>query len=36
MKMETEVVSPAEGVIKDVLVQELDSVKAGQLLIELE
>ena len=36
MKMETEVVAPVEGVIKDVLVQELDSVKAGQLLIELE
>ncbi len=36
MKMETEVVCPCDGVIKDVLVQELDSVKAGQLLIELE
>ena len=36
MKMETEVVAPCNGVIKDVLVQELDNVKAGQLLIEFE
>lgn len=36
MKMETEVVAPCDGVIKDVLVQELDNVKAGQLLIEFE
>lgn len=36
MKMETEVVAPCDGVIKDVLVQELDSVKAGQLLVEFE
>ena len=36
MKMETEVTSPCDGVIKDVLVQELDSVKSGQLLVEFE
>lgn len=36
MKMETEVVSNIAGVVKDVLVQELDNVKAGQLLIEFE
>lgn len=36
MKMETEVVSPVDGVIKDILVKEMDNVKAGQLLVELE
>lgn len=36
MKMETEIVSKTDGVIKDIYVKEQDVVKAGQLVIELE
>ena len=36
MKMETEIVSKTDGVIKDIYVKQQDTVKAGQLVIELE
>ncbi|SDK00422.1 pyruvate carboxylase [Natronincola ferrireducens] len=36
MKMETNIVAPVEGVIEAVLVEEMQQVKAGQLLIRLK
>ena len=36
MKMETNVISPRDGVIAHIFVKESDSIESGQLLIELE
>lgn len=36
MKMETNVISPREGVVAQIFAKEGDSIESGQLLIELE